>query len=95
MEWDDAMSVLEGWAGRHVVVIPYLEPGISLSPVRGSLTLERPRPGVVKFGFPGMGIALRRATFIDADWVLGQEGQGLAVVQGGARVDVFLDPDAA
>jgi hypothetical protein len=49
----------------------------------------------VRLRFPTMAIALVKATFIEADWVPGREGAGLTVVQGGARVDVFLDDGAA
>jgi hypothetical protein len=85
------MEVLLEWEGRDVLVVPFLGPGISLEPVVGRLTLEHPKKGVVTMRFPEMGIALPKATFIDADWVPGREEQGLSVVQGGARVDVFLD----
>lgn len=91
MEWDDAMAVLGAWAGRSVVVVPYLEPGLSLAPVTAPLQLDHSRSGVVKLDIPGMPIALRRATFLEADWVPGQEDRGLSVVQGGTRVDVFLE----
>ena len=91
MEWEDAVAVLEAWAGRPVVVVPYLEPGISLAPVTAPLVLDRARNGVVKLTMPGLPIALRRATFIEAGWVPGQEERGLSVVQGGIRVDVFLE----
>jgi len=87
------MEVLDRWAGRCAVVVPFLEPGISLWPMRGDLAVERPKRGVVRLAMPGMGIALRRATFIEADWVPGREDQGLSVVQGGVRVDVFVDGD--
>jgi hypothetical protein len=93
MEWEDAMRVLDAWAGRAVVVVPYLEPGLSLAPVTAPLRLDLSRNGVVKLDMPGMPIALRRATFLEADWVPGQEERGLSVVQGGTRVDVFLEED--
>lgn len=85
------MTVLSAWAGRSVVVVPYLEPGLSLAPVTAPLRLDHSRSGVVKLDIPGMPIALRRATFLEADWVPGQEERGLSVVQGGTRVDVFLE----
>ncbi len=87
------MEVLLEWEGRRVLVVPFLSPGISLEPVAGELRLEHPRKGVVRLRFPEMGIALPKATFIEADWVPGREEAGLSVVQGGARVDVFLDGD--
>ena len=85
------MEVLLEWEGRHVVVVPFLEPGISLEPLAGALKLEHPRRGLVRLRFDSMGIALPKATFIQAGWVPGREDNGLSVVQGGARVDVFLD----
>jgi hypothetical protein len=91
MRWDDAIEVLEGWAGRDVVVVPFLAPGISLEPTAAALVLEREGGGTARLAMPGMPIALRRSTFIEAGWVPGQEDRGLSVVQGGVRVDVFLD----
>jgi hypothetical protein len=91
MGWEDAVSVLRAWQGRPVVVVPYLEPGISLEPVTGPLEVEPAERSVVRLHFADMAIALPRATFIEADWVPGREEQGLSVVQGGARVDVFLE----
>jgi hypothetical protein len=93
MEWDEAMGVLEEWSGREVVVIPYLQPGISLTPVEARLGVERQSPGALRLAIPGLAIVLRRATFIEADWVPGQEQRGISIVQGGARVDVFVDED--
>ena len=91
MDWEKAMGVLEGWSGREVVVIPYLQPGISLTPVEARLAVERQSPSALRLAIPGLAIVLRRATFIEADWVPGQEERGISVVQGGARVDVFVD----
>jgi hypothetical protein len=88
------MEVLLEWEGRHVIVVPFLGPGISLEPLVGPLKLEFPRKGLVRVRFPQMGIALPKATFIDACWVPGREEEALTVVQGGARVDVHLDGDA-
>jgi hypothetical protein len=94
VDWEEAMELLDDWAGRAVVVVPYLEPGISLAPVTAPLRLDRSRRGVVKLDIPGMPVALRRATFVEAGWVPGQEERGLSIVQGGTRVDVFLDAAA-
>jgi hypothetical protein len=91
MEWEEAMAVLDGWNGREAVVIPYLQPGISLTPVEARLHLERQDPRAFRLAVPGLAIVLRKATFIEAGWVPGQEERGLSVVQGGARVDVFVD----
>lgn len=85
------MEVLTAWVGRTVVVVAFLEPGISLQPVVAPLQLAHERPGVVRLDVPGMPVALRKATFIEAGWVPGREEVGLSVLQGGARVDVFLD----
>ena len=40
-------------------------------------------------------ISLFRATFISAGWVTGREDQGLSIVQGGTRVDVFVEDTAS
>ena len=79
------------WEGRDVMVVPFMGPGISLRPLRGSLELDHTTKGVARIMLPTMSIALPRATFIEAGWVSGREQQGLSIVQGGARVDVFLD----
>lgn len=102
MTWDEAVAVLRGWAGRSVVLIAVLEPGVSLRPFAGRLELEgddrvlRLRvptdPPDPRLASPeGTTVALRRATFLQAGWVAGQEGRGLSVVQGALRVDVFAD----
>lgn len=91
MSWDDAMGVLADWAGREVVVVPFIGPGLALRQLAGVLDLRQPASHVVRLTFPEMAIALPRATFLEANWVPGQEGRGLSVLQGGARVDVFLD----
>lgn len=93
MTWDETVAVLRRWAGRRVIVVAILEPGISLAPFTGPLALEETERGVVRVraGEEGQPIAVRRATFIEADWVPGQEDQGLSLVQGGVRVDVFLE----
>ena len=93
MDWGDAMAVLADWSGREVIVVPYLGPGMSLHQLRGPLDVRQPRNGVVRLQFPEMAIALPRATFIEADWVEGRRDRGLSIVQGGARVDVFLDDE--
>lgn len=93
VDWGQAMEVLLDWEGRDVVVVPFMAPGISLGPLVGPLALEHPRRGLVRLRFSEMGIALPKATFIEAGWVPGREDTGLSVLQGGARVDVFLDGD--
>lgn len=85
------MAVLAEWGGRDVIVVPFIGPGMALRQLSGPLSLEQPSAGVVRLRFAQMAIALPRATFLDADWVAGQEDRGLSVLQGGARVDVFLD----
>ena len=94
MEWEQAMAVLADWAGRAVLVVPFIGPGIALRQLAGALVLEQPGRGVVRLLLPEMAIVLPRATFIEAGWVPGREGSGLTVVQCGARVDVFLEDDA-
>jgi hypothetical protein len=92
--WDDAVAQLREWQGRDVVIVPILEPGISLTPFSGPLAVDEPKGGVLRIRTdPDYEpyISLFRATFLEAGWVRGREGQGLSVVQGGTRVDVFVD----
>ena len=94
MNWDDATAVLRGWQGRRVVIVPFLLPGISLTPFAGTLAVAEPRGGVVRVRVEPDEepyISLFRATFIEAGWVAGREQSGLSIVQGGTRVDVVLD----
>ncbi len=94
MTWDDVAAILRGWEGRAVVIVPFLLPGISLTPFAGPLFLEEPKAGVLRVRVEPGGepyISLFRATFISGGWVTGREGQGLSIVQGGTRVDVFVE----
>ncbi len=94
MNWDDAVTVLRAWEGRDVVIVPILDPGISLTPFSGPLSVAEPKGGVLRLRVEPHEepyISLFRATFIAAGWVTGREEQGLSVVQGGTRVDVHLD----
>ena len=93
MDWGEAMAVLAEWGGREVIVVPYMGPGMALQQLRGALEVRQPSSGVVRLQFPDMAIALPRATFIEAGWVEGMRDRGLSIVQGGARVDVFLDDE--
>ncbi len=87
------MAVLAEWAGREVIVIPYVEPGLSLRPLRGPLEVRQPRSGVVQLRVGERSVVLPETTFIEAGWVPEQEGRGLAITQGGVRVDVFAEDD--
>jgi len=92
--FDEATAVLRGWEGRGVVIVPFLLPGISLTPFSGPLVVAEPRSGVLRVRVAPWEepyVSLFRATFISADWVAGREEQGLSIVQGGTRVDVFVD----
>ena len=98
MNWDDAVAVLREWEGRGVVIVPILDPGISLTPFSGPLAVEEPKGGVLRIRTnPDYEpyISLFRATFISAGWVPGREDQGLSIVQGGTRVDVFVEEDGS
>lgn len=80
-----------------MVIVPILDPGISLTPFSGPLAVSEPRAGVVRMRVEPHEepyISLFRATFISAGWVPGREDQGLSVVQGGTRVDVFVEEPA-
>ena len=97
MNWEAAVEVLRRWRGRGVVIVPILEPGISLTPFSGELAVAEPRPGVLRVSagpYHEPYISLFRSTFIEASWVPGREDQGLSVVQGGTRVDVFVEGGA-
>ena len=94
MTWEEAVAILRGWEGRGVVIVPFLLPGISLTPFAGPLALLEPKVGVLRLRVEPHEepyISLFRATFISAEWVTGRDGQGLSVVQGGTRVDVFVE----
>jgi hypothetical protein len=96
--WEDVVAVLREWEGRDVVIVPILDPGISLTPFTGPLAVDEPKGGVLRIRtHPRYEpyISLFRATFISAAWVTGREERGLSVVQGGTRVDVHLDGSAA
>ena len=94
MSWDDVAAVLRGWQGRSVVIVPFLLPGISLTPFAGPLVVEEPKVGVLRVRVEPHAepyISLFRATFLEGGWVAGREERGLTIVQGGTRVDVFVD----
>jgi hypothetical protein len=103
VNWDEAVDVLRAWRGHPVVLVPILEPGVSLRPFTGLLELDDGDERVIRVRVPtqppdprlqspdGATVALPKATFIEAGWVPGQEERGLSVVQGALRVDVFLD----
>ncbi len=94
MNWDDAVAVLREWEGRDVVIVPILDPGISLTPFAGPLAVTEPKAGVLRLRVEPHEepyISLFRATFLAAGWVAGREESGLSIMQGGTRVDVFVD----
>lgn len=97
LDYDDAMAVLIGWEGRRVLVVAFMDPGVSLPPFGGTLSVADDGHGVVRAaigrggGAPPVTIAFPAGTFHDAEWVPGLDGRGLSVEQGATRVDVFLD----
>jgi hypothetical protein len=94
VSWDEAAALLRSWAGRRVVIVPFLLPGISLTPFDGPLVVEDPKDGVLRVRVEPHAepyISLFRATFLEAGWVAGREERGLSIVQGGTRVDVFVE----
>ncbi|MCW2968686.1 MAG: hypothetical protein JWM71_2458 [Solirubrobacteraceae bacterium] len=96
VDYDEAMGVLIAWEGREVLVVAYVEPGVSLNPFMGRLACEDDGHGVVRgtvtprSGTP-VRIAFPSGTFHEADWSPGLGERGLTVVQGATRVDVFLE----
>ena len=96
LDYDEAMGVLVGWNGRRVLVVAFVEPGVSLMPFAGELSVEDAAAGMLHATVtPDAGKAVRIAfpsgTFHDAEWVPGMEERGLSIEQGATRVDVFLD----
>lgn len=97
LDYDDAMAVLIGWDGRRVLVVAFVEPGVSLRPFAGTLSVHDDEHGVVRAAVdPGgrgapVRIAFPSGTFHDAEWVAGMEDRGLSVEQGATRIDVFLE----
>lgn len=93
MDHAEAMEVLQSWAGRQVIVIAFVEPGVSLHPLGGRLRCEPgERHSTLAILEPlGTRIAFPSATFHEAGWVPGNEGSGLSVIQGATRVDVFVE----
>jgi hypothetical protein len=96
LDYDDAMAVLIGWEGRRVLVVAFVDPGVSLRPFAGALSVDDDGRGVVRASIAGDGtppvrIAFPAATFHDAEWVPGFQDAGLSIEQGATRIDVFLD----
>jgi hypothetical protein len=97
LDYDEAMAVLIGWEGRGVLVVAFVEPGVSLRPFGGVLTVTGTDHAVVRAEItPGPGtnpvrIAFPSATFHEAFWISGMEDRGLSIEQGATRVDVFLE----
>lgn len=98
LDYDDAMAVLIGWEGRRVLVVAFVDPGVSLRPFAGTLRVSDDGDGVMRgeivaAGEPPVRIAFPSATFHDAVWVPGLDGRGLSLEQGATRIDVFLEDD--
>lgn len=96
VEYEEAMAVLRGWDGRDVLVVAFLEPGVSLRPFAGVLACEPAGPATLRGtvradGAQPVRIAFPAGTFHDAAWVPGRAQRGLSVVQGATRVDVFVE----
>lgn len=97
LDYDEAMGVLIGWEGRRVLVVAFVEPGVSLRPFAGRLSVTDDDRGVVRGaidpedGRDPVRIAFPSGTFHDAEWVPGMEERGLSIEQGATRVDVFLE----
>lgn len=96
MDYDEAMAVLIGWEGRIVMVVAFLEPGVSLTPFVGRLSCDDEGHGMVRATIapddrPPIRVAFPSGTFHNAEWVPGMEERGLSIEQGATRVDVFLE----
>ena len=95
LDYDDAMAVLVGWEGRRVLVVAFVEPGVSLHPFAGVLSVDddgRELRAVISVpDRDPIRIAFAPAVFHDAEWVPGMEERGLSIDHGATRIDVFLD----
>jgi hypothetical protein len=96
MDYQQAMDVLRAWAGRTVLIVAFVDPGVSLRPFVGTLSIEDAGHGMVRgVVMPDdenpVRIAFPSGTFHEAFWVPGYEERGLTVIQGATRVDVFLE----
>jgi hypothetical protein len=95
-DYDEAMAVLIGWEGRRVLVVAFVEPGVSLRPMAGTLSVDDEGHGILRAEIvagdrPPVRIVFPSGTFHDAEWVPGLEERGLSIEQGATRVDVFLE----
>lgn len=96
LDYDDAMAVLIGWEGREVLVVAFMDPGVSLPPFSGRLSVDDEghgmlRAAITRDGAAPLRIAFPSGTFHDAEWVPGFEDRGLSIEQGANRIDVFLE----
>ena len=97
LDYEDAMDILYGWQGHDVLVVAFVEPGVSLRPFGGILTITDDDHGLLHAEIsPGpdtqaVRIAFPSGLFHDAQWVPGMEERGLSIEQGATRVDVFLE----
>ena len=96
VDYTDAIEVLRSWEGRSVLVVAFVEPGVSLRPFSGELSVEEAGRGIVRGvieenGGPPIRIAFPSGTFHEASWIPGHEETGLSVIQGATRVDVFVE----
>ena len=97
LDYDDAMGILCSWEGRDVLVVAFVEPGVSLRPFEGILSVTDGDHGILHAEIsPGpdtqsVRLAFPSGLFHDAEWVPGMEGRGLSIEQGATRVDVFLE----
>ena len=96
-DYDEAMGILCSWEGHAVMVIAFVEPGVSLRPFGGILTITDDEHGMLHAEVtPGpdtqaVRIAFSSGLFHDAEWVPGMEERGLSIEHGATRVDVFLE----
>jgi hypothetical protein len=95
VHYEEAMDVLRGWSDREVIVVAFVEPGVSLRPFGGRLSCEDDEHRTLRASVEDaeriVRIAFPAATFHEASWVAGRPDRGLSVVQGATRVDVFLE----
>jgi hypothetical protein len=96
MDYDDAMGVLCSWEDRLVLVVAFMDPGVSLPPFYGLLSCNAESPSMIRASIhvgaaQPVRIAFPSGTFHDAEWIPDMEERGLSIEQGATRVDIFLE----
>jgi len=96
-DYEEAMDILAEWEGHDVLVIAFVDPGYSLRPFGGILTITDDEHGMLHAEVsPGpdtqaIRMAFNSGLFHQAEWVPGMDERGLSIEHGAIRVDLFLE----